>query len=265
MGVTVGDIQAWLLSLAEDTFPEDEILEGTPGQPVQRVLTCWMPNREAREAALAFGADLVIMHEAHVYTDTWDDPGTRRVADWPVTRESLAFYRDNGIALIRSHRTQDSYCMPFVFARRLGLGEPVHRSGWKGYDFTLVYEVPPTPFPELAAAFRQRMGHSTIRISHGHGDVIVRRVGLGWGGLTLSRNLQYVETLREQGIDAITCGEVDEYAIDYYRDNDLPWIELGHYATEVLGMEFLANDLKRRFPELDSTCCLERQPRVDYL
>jgi putative NIF3 family GTP cyclohydrolase 1 type 2 len=264
MPVVVADIQHWLKSLCEDDFPEDTIAAGDPAKPVERVLTCWYPNRAVRQAARDFRADLIVMHEVHVLDQPRQDPGCPHADDWPVNQESLAFFEETGMALIRSHRTQDCFSIPYVLAARLQLGAPVVASGWKGYEFTQVYEVAPVAFGELATRFKERLGQTTVRVSPGWNGRQVSRLGLGWGGISHYRNLQYVELLREAGAEVIVAGEVDEYAIEYYRDAGLGWIELGHYATEVLGMEHLAHVLAAHFPGLTTTCWLERGPRVEF-
>lgn len=251
---TVKEITAWLASLCEDTYPEDGLLVGDADMAVEGALLCWWANGAARRAALERGANLIVAHEAAFHESPNVDPGCPLAETWKVNRDARAFYRDHSVAFVRSHRTLDAYCVPRVFAEHLGFPEPVVDEGHEGYHFTLAYDLDPQPFAGLVETLKARMGLAAVRTSACDPGKVVTRVGLGWGGVSNSRNLQYMEALRRHGVEVVLGGEIDEYAVEYYRDSDMEWIELGHYASEILGMEQAAQDLSAAFPGLPVTC-----------
>jgi len=263
--ITVQTIQNHLTSLAEDDFPEDVIVEGSPDQAVTNVVVCWFANRALRSTVERIGADLVIMHEQHQHQQANCDKGCRPWQDWPINREAAEFYRSRGTAIIRCHRTLDAYCIPRDFGNALGLAEPVVHTGHAGYEFTLVYDVEPTTISRLAEQFKAKLNLPMVRISGGDQQAPVRRIGSGWGGVSLSANLQYIELLREHGVDTIIGGEVDEYALEYYRDAGLRWIELGHYASEIIGLRRVARELATAYPSLRVHCHEDDSARFSFV
>ena len=263
MPPTVNDITTWLSSLCEDTYPEDGLLVGSPDMPVRGVLLCWWANGAARRAALDRGANVIVGHEAAFHESSNVDPGCPLAETWKVNEDARVFYREHDVAFVRSHRTLDAYCIPRVFGEHLGFPPPVVDEGHKGYHFTLAYDLEPQPFGRLVASLKARMDLPTVRTSVCDPTKLVTRVGLGWGGVSNSRNLQYMEALRLHGVEVVLGGEVDEYAIEYYRDSGMEWIELGHYASELLGMKTAAQHMSAAFPGLPITC-FEDTPRIAF-
>jgi putative NIF3 family GTP cyclohydrolase 1 type 2 len=255
---TVQDVLAWLGSLCEDRYPEDGLQEGRADLALQGVLLCWSPNAGARAAALSAGANLIIAHENLYYETPQRDPGCPAPEEWEVNRRIREFFRDGSMALVRSHRALDAYCLPRVLAEYLGFPPAVVHEGHKGYEFTLVHELAPVTLRELAVRLKARMELPCVRISPDDGRMI-RRVGIAWGGVANSANLQYLERLRRHNVDAVIGGEVDEFAVEYYRESGISWIELGHYATEIVGLRQVARDMAKRFPSVPVTCFEDRE------
>ncbi len=260
--VTVGDMVEWLVGLAEDDYEEDGLLSGSSDWAVKGVVVCWFANAGARAAALERGANLILMHEERCFGSPRVDGGCPEPGVWRVNGEIERFYAENRIAAVRGHRTLDAYCLPRVLAARLDLPDPAVRSGFKGYDFTWVYDITPAPLRELALRFGSRMGLKTVGVSAYGIDDPVRRVGLGWGGSSNSMNLQYMELLRDNGAETVIAGEVDEYAIEFFRDSRMRWIELGHYATEIPGMQSVSQELAAKFPSVPVHCYLDGERRT---
>jgi putative NIF3 family GTP cyclohydrolase 1 type 2 len=252
--ITIQSIQDWLASLAQDKYPEDHIYIGSPDAEGRGVLMCWFADPGAREAALKNGANLIIAHETLGFTTPQSDPGCPPSADWRCNRRIREFYEKNGIAYIQCHRTLDAFCIPRRLGEFLGFPDPVIHQGHKGYEFTLVYDLAPVPFGALARQLKARMKLPAVRASACDPNKIVRRVGSGWGGVSNSRNLQYMELLLRHGVKVVIGGEVDEYALEYYRESGMEWIELGHYATEIIGIEYAAQQMAKAFPGLPVRC-----------
>jgi len=255
----IQDILNWLGSLARDRYPEDRLYEGDPETDVSGVLFCWMANEGARRTAVERGANLIVAHEAPYYETLHVDAGCPPPSDWLVNQRIRQFYREHRVGVIRSHRTLDAYCIPRVLAEHLGFPAPAVCDGHRGYEFTLVYDLVPQPFAALVRRLKERMGLDRVRASARPPDAMVRWVGMGWGGVSLSANLQYMELLRRHGVEVIIGGEVDEYALEYYRESGMDWIELGHYATEIIGIERASRDMSAAFPGLPVSCYRDAQ------
>ena len=155
-------------------------------------------------------------------------------------------------------------CALPIFAEHLGFPAPAVREGYEGYDFTLVYDLPRQSFSALTAQLGKKMQLATVRASACDPAKPVSRVGIGWGGVSLSTNLQYMEKLRRHGVEVVLGGEVDEYALEYYRESGMEWIELGHYASEIIGLAATATDLARRFPQLKVECYRDAARRMAH-
>ena len=254
MSATVRDLLQWLHSLAQDSYPEDRLIEGDENAPLRGVVFCWMPNAGARRMAQERGANVIVAHEGFAYQTPRVDPACPPPEEWQVNRDMAQYYAAHRIAAIRCHRTLDAFCVPRVLGEQLGFPPPAVHEGHKGYEFTLVYDLPPRPFGDLARELKARLGLPFVRASAGPAERTVSRVGLGWGGVSLSANLQYMERLRRHGVQVVIGGEVDEYALEYYRESGMEWIELGHYATEIAGIEHASRQTALHFPGVPVAC-----------
>jgi putative NIF3 family GTP cyclohydrolase 1 type 2 len=262
--VIIQDLLTWLSSLTQDRYPEDRLYVGSPSAEVTGVMVCWFANAGARQAARQNSANLIIAHEPLLFSTPHSDPGCPTPDAWEANRRVNDFYSRHGIAFVQSHRTLDAHCIPRCLGDRLGFPPPVVHEGYKGYEFTLVHDLPPVPFGRLAMDLKRRIGLPTVRTSACDPNQIVRRVGIGWGGASNSRNLQYMEILRRHGVEVVIGGEVEEYALEYYRESGMEWIELGHYATEIIGLEHVASEMAAAFPGLPVRCHRDSE-RMKYL
>jgi hypothetical protein len=257
----IRDLMQWLASLAEDKYPEDRLHEGDADAELSGILFCWMANAGARQMALERGINVIVTHETPYYETRNFDPGCPPPSEWAVNMRIREFYSSSKVVCIQCHRTLDAYCIPRVFHEHLGFPPPVIHEGYKGYEFTLVYDLPAQPLNELARDLKTRLGLPFVRTSSGREKQLFSRVGSGWGGVSLSANLQYMERLRRHGVQVVIGGEVDEYALEYYRESGMEWIELGHYASEIIGIEQTARDAAGRFPGIPAICYRDPRPR----
>jgi putative NIF3 family GTP cyclohydrolase 1 type 2 len=250
----IRDLAQWLASLAENRYPEDRLYEGDADAELQGILFCWFANAGARQMALERGLNVIVTHETPYYEASQVYPGCPPPSEWAVNVQIRQFYGSSKVACIRSHSTLDAYCIPRVFGEYLGFPPPVIHEGHKGYEFTLVYDLPARKFGELARDLKERMGLPFARTSGGRTERVVSRVGMGWGGVSLSDGIPYMELLRRHGVQVVIGGEVDEYALEHFRESGMEWIELGHYASEIIGLERVARDAGVRFPEVPVVC-----------
>lgn len=256
---TVTDIMKWLSGLVKDNYPEDRLYEGSPDGEVKGILMCWWANAGARKAAMDRNANLIIAHETPYFETPRIDPGCPPPEKWKANLVVKRFYAENKIAFIRSHRTLDAFCIGEVFGRYLGFPTPIIRDGYTGYQFTLVYDLRPVVFEGLVSQLKDAMKIPLVRTSVCHPRRLIHRVGLGWGGVGLSSNLQYLECLRKHNVQVVIGGEFDEYAMEYCRESGMDWIELGHYASEIIGIEYITKILAAQFLRLPISCYQDKE------
>lgn len=261
--VTVRDVAAWLAALSEDRYPEDGLLAGDEGMAVRGAVWCWMANGAVRARARAIGANVVVTHESVWFETRNRDAGCPPPEEWAVNVEARRFQRETGTAFIRCHRGLDAHCVPEAFEKVVGLPTPVVREGHKGYCFTRIYDLGPVTFGSLTEQLKCRAGLRMVRTSACDAGRVVRRAGLGWGGVGLSTNIQYLELLRRHGAEVVIGGEVDEYAVEYYRDSAMEWIEIGHYASEFPGVREGAREMAAAFPGVRVEC-FEDGARIEF-
>jgi len=81
-------------------------------------------------------------------------------------------------------------------------------------------------------------------------DKVVSRVGLPWGGLGLSLNTAFMQSVIAHEPDVFIAGETDDYGMRFAIDAGVPMIETSHATSEIPGMRHFAEDLADRYPGL---------------
>lgn len=203
---------------------------------VRRVLTAVDASIASIEEAVAWGADMLIVHHGLFWNGLQPIVGRLRRRLQPLLRE--------GISLYSVHLPLDVH--PEVgnnalLARTLGL-EP---SGWFG-DYqgtpTGVVCVAEMPLAELVSRLQTELQTQVKIISFG--GSVVRRIGIITGGAGQTRIL--VEA-HEQGIDTVLTGEGAHHTYLDAEELGINLLYAGHYATETLGVRALGEHLHRMF------------------
>lgn len=207
------------------------------------VLSCWKPTLEAIEAAHTAGCNLIITHEELNFPPVYGGGRMEEQLTDGVTLVRISRLLERGITVFRAHTTLDFLCHLEAFARALGLGEPtIHGDYWER-----TYDIPPMTVRELAGQVRQRLNMGPVRVA-GDLERTVRRVGLPWGGVTISANPNCVQTLISLGADVLISGEAEDIPMYAALDAGVPLIESGHSESESPGMRRFAEMLAEFFP-----------------
>ena len=217
---------------------------GDPDAEVTGILVCWMITLQAIERAITEGCNLILTHEDLFYPYNFQRADTLEPhLHWAVNRHRISALARGGLTVFRAHGALDRICIFDDFAALLDLGEPERSDGVYGK----VYRVLPTSMGEVAARVKQCLGLATVRTC---GDPCrrVSLVGLPWGGMGLSLNIGYVNSLLEMGSDLLIAGETDEYAMRYVLDAGAVMIETGHALSEEPGLSHFAERLRQQFP-----------------
>ncbi len=115
--------------------------------------------------------------------------------------------------------------------------------------------LPPTSLREVVSQVERAFGVDTVQVV-GKEETLHERVGLFVGSPGLYFQLPSV---REDRLDLLICGEVDEWALtEYVRDaqtygRKLGLIIVGHQPSEEAGMTYLAEWLEPKLPKVPIT------------
>lgn len=188
-------------------------------------------SRELFERAAALGAQLVLVHHGLF----WDNEP--RVVDARMKGRLKALF-DADITLAAYHLPLDAH--PEIgnnalLARELGV--EVERP----FDVGVGGSLPePISADDLVARVRERLGREPLVFAYGPAEV--RRVAIvsGAGASRLPR-------AAAEGYDLFLTGEPAEPTMMTARELGVHFVAAGHYATERLGVQALAQRLAERF------------------
>ncbi len=231
-----------------DVLPNDcdKVKFGDPDMELTGVVvTMWATPNVIRRAK-ALGANLIITHEPTFY----DDPD-RPEEDNPVDRAKHALILETGAVIYRYHTMMHQFTpdlIPTGALHYLGLEGEMVPSGYFGSSILTLKE--PRSANEIAEMFREKLGVKHIRIA-GNGDFPGKTVGmcLGMPG-------GVYEILRDEKTDIVLIGEACEYhQCEYARDAaelgfNKAMVVLGHEGSERAGMQYLAELLAEKHPDL---------------
>ncbi|HEX5726820.1 MAG TPA: Nif3-like dinuclear metal center hexameric protein [Longimicrobiaceae bacterium] len=207
-------------------------VEGT--RPVRRVAAAVDAAQATVDAAVAWGADLLLVHHGLF----WD-------GNVPVTGRRyrrLKALLDAGVAVYASHLPLDAHPEVGnnpVLARELGIEARGSFGAYQGMPLGVWGELD-LHRDELRARLERVLG-GPVKLVAG-GPERVRRVGVITGGAG-----DMIAAAAAAGLDAFVTGEGAHYT---YFDAEEGGINLyygGHYATEVWGVRALARHLAERF------------------
>ena len=218
------EVQAFL-----DYGPMGLQVHGCP--VVNRVVTAVSASRALFEAAAARDVGLIVVHHGLF----WDSDS--RVID-PMLRNRLRVLFDHDINLAAYHLALDGH-------PTLGNNARIIQSlGFQkeGVGFAYAGERPvgwfgsvsnPVPAQELAQRARDAIG--PLHAFYANGPAEIRRIAVCSGG-----GPKYFQEAVAKGCDAFITGDLFEPVEMWSRELGVHFLAAGHYATEVFGVQALA-------------------------
>jgi len=238
------EVLDFLVALSPPLGAEEGFRFGDPGLEVSGIMVTWMATCDAIRSAADRGCNLVVCHEDPFFP--YSGSGALETSiTWRVNRERIGLYVRHGMTVLRAHGTLDRLCVVDGFGRAAGLrGSDIREEG-----LARILTIPEVPLAELAAQIRDNLGLRRLRVV---GDLsrLITKVGVAVGGIGLSFNIAFWETLLRHGAQVVLTGETDEYAMRYALDNDIGVIETTHPASENPGLRRFCDILRERFPEV---------------
>ncbi len=208
--------------LFKDYCPNGLQVEGR--QSVGRIVTGVTASRALIEAAIAAGADAILVHHGLFWRGQ-----DGRVTGWMKQRLALLLQHD--ISLLAYHLPLDAHAELGNNARlghQLGF---TPQGGWARFgeqQLGFLGEVESCSGAELAARVAQALGRQPTLIDPGMRPI--RRVAWCSGGAQ-----GYFEAAIAAGADAFLTGEISEPQAHLARECGVAFLACGHHATERYG------------------------------
>lgn len=232
--MTIRDIQAFWetkapLHTAEE-WDNPGLLVGDPDAPVTGVLTTLDITPAAVKQAAAMGANLILSHHPVIFS-----PLKR------LTTDSVPYQlAKHGIAALCLHTNLDKAVGGVNDGLIAQLGWPAAKVAEDGLCRIVTLDTPLTP-AQLADRVADRL-HTAVRVSAGKGDIRTVAVCSGSGGDCLLP--------LAGGVDGVLTGEIKHHEWLAFAEAGVTAIEAGHYATEMVAAELLAQETATAFADL---------------
>jgi len=242
--VSLTDLQQWLnTTLRPEQFrdycPNGLQVEGKP--TIRRVLTGVTASQALLEAAIARGADAVLVHHGWFWKN--EDPRIRG-----PKRRRLALALAHELNLLAHHLPLDAH-PEFGNNAQLGarLGLTVERladgspatCGSDGLVW-LGQCAPDTRLGALTEHVSQRLHRPPLMV--GDPQRLVRRVAWCTGGAQ-----GFMQAAVDAGVDVYLTGEASEQNFHLAQETGVGFIAAGHHATERYGVQALGEAVARQF------------------
>jgi len=262
MSILAQDIIDWVTSQTHHPLYEDEgVAIGPARQPITGVTVCWMPDVAAARFAAEADHQLVIHHEALTYPyPFFTTSRERQYLSWPTNAARLKAYHDAGLTSCRLHVSADEISNLFVFMKLMGVSDESMIAKGPGF-FDRVFEIEPISYGDLIQRVKQAIGMEAVRVTCVDGlDRVIRKVGMGYGGIGLLANVDVMNTMIELGAECVIGGETCNYGMRFCAEAGVDLIETSHETSEIPGMADLAEKIAAQFPQIEVK--MFRQPCV---
>ncbi|PSL03304.1 putative NIF3 family GTP cyclohydrolase 1 type 2 [Cecembia rubra] len=225
----------------------DQLRSGNMDQKVTGIVTTMFPTLDVIEQTAKIGANLIVAHET-LYYNHQDD------TDWleedEVFQLKKALIEKNQIAIWRFH--------DYWHRRRPdGIAEGnLKKLGWEKYynpESPRLLNLPqPQPLRDILAHIKQQFEIPQVRLV-GDLDQVCKSIYLAFGAID-SRMI--IAAIQEYQPDLILSGETREWeTVERVRDGRLlgkntALMILGHELSEARGMEFAAEWIQEKIPNI---------------
>jgi len=240
----VEDIKEYLLRRCNRPLGKEEgILFGDPYIKIEEILVTWMVTLDAIEEAIKRDCNFILCHEALFYPYVIPE-GLGDVLSWSANRKRLELLAKNNITVFRAHGLLDYLLIAEYFGKTCNLGEPIVKEG-----IAYIYKIIPITLKEFAKNIKISVSLPCIRVV-GNLEKEVSKIGIAVGGIGLSVNIGFWETLLRYNVDVILVGETDEYAIRYALDSGVAVVETTHPSSENPGLKKFSEELAKDFSDI---------------
>jgi dinuclear metal center YbgI/SA1388 family protein len=211
-------------SAFSDYLPIGLLVEGKP--EVCKVATGVSASAELFESAVAWGADLILVHHGMF----WDSE--ERVVRGHIKRRLKTLLAAD-VTLVGYHLPLDAH--PEVgnnalFAKGMGFLEPEPFIEYKGRKIGYRGKLPAVPFEEFVKRASAFYG-AEPKVTFACGKAEITSCAVVSGGAW-----EHVLDTAQAGIDCYVTGSADEPAYHLARELGVHFLAFGHYCSERLGI-----------------------------
>lgn len=248
--MTVGDLYRALDKICpfsfQDKWDNSGLLVGEMNMPLERVLVTLDITAEAAEEAARLGCSAVVSHHPVIF-----HPLTRL-----DNKNPAVILAKHDIAAVCAHTNLDmakggindiiaDMLTHYGFEKTAGLLEGVHRIDGEsiGYGRIVVSEKAYTA-PELADLLREIFGCTVVRYCDGGREIRRLAICSGSGG-------GMSEAAVKMGADGFLTGDVKHDVFISARNVGLSLFDCGHFHTENICVNYLANKLREALPTIE--------------
>lgn len=227
----------------------DKLEFGNPDSVVAGIATTFLATQEVIEKAKTLGVNLIISHEGIFFSHKCN-PKISEVNT--VYQKKQKTIKESGISIFRYHDYIHRYVPDGITA---GLLQAL---GWESYEvenkqIASILEIPEMTVQDVITHVKNELNIQHIRFI---GDLSMpcRRIGVlvGYRG----NGETTIPLLEKENLDMVIYGEGPEWETpEYIRDavhqgNKKALIVLGHAESESQAMNYLAQRLQKKFPDV---------------
>ena len=242
MSMTMKQIEALLDEIAPLDVQEAWDNSGVQidvGRPhIQKVLVCLEITRDVVSEAIENDVDLIVTHHPLLFH------GVKKIDRSNPVGEYLLELIFTGISVYSSHTSFDiaQSGNNDDLAERLGLREIEALTGDSGDALGRTgYLIRPMALKELVFLLDEALDHpGGIKVA-GDPQTMIEKVGLCTGAAG-----EFYQAAMEQGCQAYISGDVKHHEAQLARESGLCLIDAGHFGTEQIFMENMANQLREK-------------------
>jgi putative NIF3 family GTP cyclohydrolase 1 type 2 len=245
--LTVSNIIALILketAAGQLTETVDTIKAGSGDQLVTGIVTTMFATTSVIGEAVRRNANFIIAHEPTFYNHT---DNIDWVAGSRIVKQKQELLKKHGIAVWRFH---DHWHRMHPDGILHGV---LHKTGWAQYAGDQAdFRIPPQPLGDIVNHLKQTLGIPHLRVI-GDLSASCSRISLMPGAAGGQRQMSTAEHFDS---DLLIVGESSEWETpEYIRDarsfgRAVSFVVLGHAFSEEPGMEWLAEWLQPKVPEL---------------
>ncbi len=200
--------------------------------PINHIATAVTSTLEAIEKAVALKAQALIVHHGiFCKGDGYQIVDTRY--------KKIKLLIENNVALLCYHLPLDAHQdigNNWKAARDLGLQDLTPWFKYTNTTIGVIGSITPTPFDEFIKKVEQYYGNRANKVKT---KEIISSVGIVSGGAH-----KLIDDAVQAPVDCFITGTVDEPVWDIAHEKQISFLGLGHYATETIGVQALAEYLQ---------------------
>ncbi|MDE6019623.1 MAG: Nif3-like dinuclear metal center hexameric protein [Ruminococcus sp.] len=226
----------------QEKWDNSGLLVGDMEMPADRIYICLDISNEAVLAAKKASAQLMISHHPIIFSPLKNLSKSDPV--WHLAKADIAALCVHTPLDIAAEGINSR--LYEILRERLALGEI--KDSLCGSEFGWIAESSrPFRSNEMADILRDTLGCTVVRYTSG--DRLIKRIALcsGSGG-------SFLGGVIEQQCDALITGDVKHDLWYTAKNAGISLFDCGHYHTEKIAAELLAEKLKVAFPEIEIIC-----------